>query len=164
MPTMEEFREMAKRNYNFYSWPPLTSAAVPGRRPFLLDPLRLEGYTHLGREAFPGVANAWRDRFAQDAYPDLFYMVTVHVHGTHAETHDAMLDALNLSMSPRLPRSEEAGIQVGDICFAGHGAVQSRLLFARGTVLVDVCAMSGREYPVEDLAYKIDNQILESLR
>src|SRR5947207_1678844 len=69
-------------------------------------------------------------------------VVTVFECNSVIEADETLIDVVMTYMAPKLPRCETKGLEIGDICFAGHGEVNLSVIFARFNILAEVRSAS----------------------
>jgi hypothetical protein len=149
------FRRRLEERYDFAGWAARASAAPPRR--FAADSHALPGVRLAERGALTGGGHI--DQLVGADPADERIVVTVLPHADAASAHEALLGLLGDAMAERLPRCEEHGLSIGDVCFCGGGEPVDRIWFARGNVLVRVESIGERAIAVADVAAALDAQI-----
>jgi hypothetical protein len=148
-----------KGQHGFEDWPGADAAPLPRR--FLPDLDRIPGYSHERRSALPGLRGAFIDHFGEDGGSGRI-SVRVIQYESARDAHEGLVDVLEYSMAPRLPRCEERGLDLDDPCFCGYGDPLDFVVFARANVLVRVESIGQEPVAVAEVAAELDRQLAEA--
>ncbi|KYK32419.1 MAG: hypothetical protein HXS46_09440 [Theionarchaea archaeon] len=163
----EEFRKMVKENYDFSSWAGKTKY-FKGKlcENFFLHTKKFEGWSLEEKEELPtfyserSTVQYIYNLPAEEGKERIAVAITVREFNSILEAHEALIDLLMTYMAPYLPRCEEKGLNIGDVCFGGHGDLQTSVIFTRYNILVRIDSVGTKDISVKEFAETIDSQII----
>ena len=162
----DNYRNQVKENYDFSSWAGRTAEGQV--TDFDIPPDAIKGLELAEREELP--ASDKQRRIVRYVYSTsrkaggTRLVLTVFECNSVPDAHETLIDIVMTYMARKLPRCETKALEVGDICFCGHGEVNSPVIFARANILVEIKSASSPPEPVDEVARSIDSLILSRLR
>jgi len=75
------------------------------------------------------------------------------------DAHESLIDVVMTYMAQKLPRCGEKGLEIGDICFAGHGDVNVSVIFARFNILAEIQSVGSDPASVDSFARSVDEMV-----
>lgn len=158
------FRDAVKQRYDFAHWP-RDEQAKPASTPraFVFDPDRaMVGFVLEDRSASPTNGSAYIDRYVNGADPSIRIIVRVTRFPSREAAYEGLIAFLETLMSPKLARSTERNIQLGDIAYCGFEDPLTQVIFVRRDVLARLMSIGDKDVSVAELAQRIDLEILNS--
>ena len=164
----DNYRNQVKDRYEFSSWAGRTKDGDARVSGFNVPSDAIRGLELIEREELPPSGRQRRiTRYVYSSSSEgggQRQVVTVFECDSPADAHETLIDVVMTYMAPGLPRCETKELSVGDICFCGHGDMNSSVIFARSNVLVEIKNASSPPAPVDELAKNFDALILTRLR
>jgi len=157
---MTEREGSVKASYRFAEWAGRTKEVHRDIRHFVINSNDLEKYTLQEHEDLPPSDRQRRivryifNPADEDARRRL--IATVFECHSVRDAHETLIEVVAHYMAPYLPRCETKGLEVGDICFGGHGPVSINVIFARFNILIELKSTSLDGPEVDELARGID--------
>lgn len=156
----DDFRDVVKERYGFETWERPELAVSPP--PYLPELTALEGFRHLERVPQSRSRHSFTD-VLEGSDPEVRLGVTISQFDGAEQAQEALVTLLTYSMAPRLPRCEERGLRLGEVCFCGFDDPATSVWFTRGNVLVQVENFGTREIAVGAVAEELDRQVVMAL-
>lgn len=156
------YREQVKKNYEFSEWAGQTKAGDRNVRltDFEVDTARFEG-SLVEKEDLPVSSRQRRVvRYMFDFGGKGRLVLTTYECSSVVEAHESLIDVVMTYMARKLPRCGEKGLEIGDICFAGHGDSNLAVIFARFNILTEVQSVGPEPVSVDAFARRVDEMIL----
>lgn len=154
----DPLREIAKEQHRFGEWPGRDAQPLP--RPFLPQLELLPGFSHERRQALSG--GDFIDHFAEGG-GEARISVRVTTYSSAGEAHEGLVDILEETMAPQLPRCRDQGLAIGDPCFCGSGDPVAFAAFARANVLIRVDSTGQEPVSVAAVAAELDRQLMAAV-
>ncbi len=161
----DAYRNQVKVNYEFSTWSGRTKVGDNVRLSGLrIQPDDLQGWKQEAKEDLPKTGKPVdsvryiycprREPGGQRFVANVFECISVF------DAHEALIDVVMTYMARKLPRCETKGLEVGDICFGGHGEINLSVIFARFNILVEVKSTTPGPESVNEFARTLDSLIL----
>ncbi len=77
------------------------------------------------------------------------------------DAHETLIDVVMTYMARKLPRCGTKGLEIGDICFAGHGDMTVSVIFARFNILAEIQSVGSEPASVDGFARSVDEMVLQ---
>jgi hypothetical protein len=161
--TEDPYRQRVKANYKFSDWAGRQTEGDADARvtDLRVRPGELKGWATEAEEELPTAERQRRvvryvlspERGGARLVSTLFECPSV------ADAHETLIDVVMTYMNPFLPRCEERGFEVGDVCFGSSGPATLLVLFARLNVVVEIQSTTPEGGAVEELARDLDSLI-----
>lgn len=143
-----DHRRGVKEIYNFESWSRPDTDVV---RDLPLFEAQIAPLPFVERIA---IADGYQDSFADGDGHHI--LLKVQQFDSVIRAHEAIIDYVIMSMSPRLPLGREVGLDVGDISVTGHTDTHLAIIFTRDNILISVESVGAEAMPVDDFANDLD--------
>jgi hypothetical protein len=161
----DAYRDRVKANYEFSSWAGRTKEGAGFElSDFSIRTQDLEGWLVEQSEELPATGRLRRVVRYVFHSPDASsqrIIVTAFECNSVEDAHESLIDVVMTYMAPSLPRCETKGLEIGDICFGSHGAVNLHVIFARFNILAQVKSATPGPNAVDGLARSLDSQIYD---
>lgn len=160
----EAYRNRVKINYEFSTWAGLTREGPKDARltDVRISPEQIKGWKLEGAEELPSVRQRRERRYiyvaSESGGPRRLLLTTLECDSV-LDAHESLIDIVMTYMAPSLPRCETKGLELGDICFGSHGAVNFSVIFARFNILVEIKNAGTEPVSVDEFARAVDSVI-----
>lgn len=159
------YRNRVKENHEFGSWASRTKA---GDREvqitnFVIPADVIKGLQREAQEELP--PSDRQKRITRHVYSSSRegggqrLVVTIFECNSVSDAHETLIDVVMTYMAPKLLKCETKGLEIGDICFCGHGEVNVSVIFARFNILAEIKSAGPTPTPVDEFARSLDSLI-----
>jgi hypothetical protein len=153
------YRNRVKENYGFSEWGGHTKEGDRHVRltNVLLITEEFKGWELAEKEDLPASARQLRVlRYVFSASKDRRMVSTIFECNSVLDAHESLIDVVMTYMAPKLPRCETKGLEIGDVCFAGHGEINLSVIFARFNILAEIQRVGTVATSVDEFAKSVD--------
>ena len=157
------YRNRVKENYGFSEWGGRTKVGDRDVRltDFVLPTEEFKGWELAEREDLP--TSSRQQRVVRSIFTSSGkgrrIVATVFECNSVLEAHESLIDVVMTYMAPKLPRCESKGLELGDICFAGHSEINVSVIFARFNILAEIQSVGTEPVSVDEFARRVDSRI-----
>jgi hypothetical protein len=159
------YRAQVKKNYDFSEWAGQTKEGNGdvGMFDFFLATEDFKEWKLVEQEDLPASTRQRRIvRYVFNSGGQGWRLVsTMFECKSVLDAHESLIDVVMTYMARKLPRCGTKGMEIGDICFAGHGDMTVSVIFARFNILTEIQSVGSEPASVDGFARSVDEMVLE---